>query len=153
AIDIVPVVQTAIEELTDRYPIAKQYCRLVLHDSNNSPLLAMAGHVRLLQVLSNLLINAWLACKDTDPPTIEVSLQQSIDKVTISVTDNGPGIHNKDADNMFTAFVTTRDAQSGLGLGLTISRSFVENMGGTINLDTAVTSGAKFIVTLRKPKS
>jgi len=94
----------------------------------------LAGRVRLLQVLANLLTNAWYACREQDAPSISASVLVKSDIVQISLTDNGPGIDLDVSDRIFDAFVTKRDHATGMGLGLTISRSFIESMDGDLCL-------------------
>jgi signal transduction histidine kinase/CheY-like chemotaxis protein len=63
------------------------------------------------------------------------------------VEDTGPGIAANELDNIFEAFVQTqtgKDAQEGTGLGLPISRKFVELMGGKMSISSAVGQGTNF---------
>ena len=64
-----------------------------------------------------------------------------------AVEDNGPGIAPEEIDTLFEAFVQTRtgqEAQGGTGLGLPISRTFVQLMGGNIYIESEVGEGATF---------
>ncbi|MCW6049072.1 response regulator [Lyngbya sp. CCAP 1446/10] len=63
------------------------------------------------------------------------------------VEDTGPGISANELDNLFEAFVQTqtgKDSQEGTGLGLPISRKFVELMGGEVSVSSAVGKGTNF---------
>ncbi|MEG3894110.1 MULTISPECIES: ATP-binding protein [unclassified Microcoleus] len=63
------------------------------------------------------------------------------------VEDTGPGISANELDNLFEAFVQTqtgKDSQEGTGLGLPISRKFVELMGGEMRVSSAVGKGTNF---------
>jgi signal transduction histidine kinase/CheY-like chemotaxis protein len=63
------------------------------------------------------------------------------------VEDTGPGIAANELDNIFEAFVQTqtgKDSQEGTGLGLPISRKFVELMGGKMSISSAVGQGTNF---------
>jgi PAS domain S-box-containing protein len=63
------------------------------------------------------------------------------------VSDTGPGISPQEIDSLFKAFTQTaagHKSQGGTGLGLRISRSFVQLMGGDITIDTTLGSGATF---------
>ncbi|MEG4283480.1 ATP-binding protein [Microcoleus sp. A006_D1] len=63
------------------------------------------------------------------------------------VEDTGPGIAANELDNLFEAFVQTqtgKDSQEGTGLGLPISRKFVELMGGEVSVSSAVGKGTNF---------
>jgi len=63
------------------------------------------------------------------------------------VEDTGPGIAANELDNVFEAFMQTqtgKDSQEGTGLGLPISRKFVELMGGEMSVSSAIGKGANF---------
>jgi signal transduction histidine kinase/CheY-like chemotaxis protein len=67
--------------------------------------------------------------------------------VHFEVEDTGPGIAANELDNLFEAFVQTqtgKDSQEGTGLGLPISRKFVELMGGEMSVNSAVGKGSNF---------
>jgi signal transduction histidine kinase len=75
-----------------------------------------------------------------------IELSGDEDTITISVCDDGPGVPERYADQIFDKAFSTRE--EGTGLGLSIVRSIVERHKGTILLDKRYTRGAKFIVTL-----
>ena len=66
--------------------------------------------------------------------------------VQICVQDSGPGISPDVVPYLFDPFYTTK--QKGTGLGLAISREVIEEHGGTIEVDTTLTQGTAFIITL-----
>ncbi len=99
----------------------------------------------LMQVVINLLSNAEKFC----PPAagrVAVMLSADVDTVTVSVTDNGPGIPLEDQQLIFEKFHQVRDSRTGnpvgAGLGLTISRRIVEHLGGRIWVETDPGEGA-----------
>lgn len=149
-IEVAPIIEDAISELLDRFPDAVSRCRLVV-DPDNTAVYAVAGQTRLLQVLINLLTNAWFACRETPAPEIVVTLRNPDSTVTIVVADNGPGINAADTETLFDAFVSSRHQGGGLGLGLTISRSFIDSMGGSMSFESMAEGGAAILVTLQKP--
>ena len=106
---------------------------------------------RVLQVLSNLINNAK---KCTDEGTITITVGDAfIDREThrdmlwISVTDTGCGIPKDKAEVVFERFVKLSEFRQGTGLGLSVCRSIVENLGGKIWVDTEYTGGARFVFT------
>lgn len=107
----------------------------------------VAEQVRLEQVLVNLVQNAIDALAATAAPEITVTVQRRDARVAIIVADNGPGIAAADASRIFAAFYTTKE--SGLGLGLSISRGIVQDFGGSLTCRAAPQGGASFIVELR----
>jgi len=69
-------------------------------------------------------------------------------EVQISVTDDGPGVPDQIAPHLFEEFVTSKDHESGRGVGLAISRQIVTEMGGSIEFESAP---GKTVFTVRLP--
>lgn len=103
---------------------------------------------QLRQVLINLIRNAAQAMGGRGTVTITTrSRAESTDRsVEIAVTDRGPGITAEVRPHLFVPFFTTR--AQGTGLGLAISERIVQEMGGRIEVLTAVGSGSTFSVQL-----
>lgn len=93
----------------------------------------MGDRIQLQQVILNLLTNAVdaLAGVDNRPREVLVETQlEQADRVRVDVRDNGVGFNPHDSDKLFTAFYTTKN--SGMGIGLSVSRSIVESHGGRL---------------------
>ncbi|MBR2513606.1 MAG: PAS domain S-box protein [Halomonas sp.] len=109
-----------------------------------------ADPIALEQVIVNLLLNALTASREqhsAEQVVIRAYMSGSR-QVTLSVEDQGSGIAPEHRHAIFDAFFTTRD--EGLGMGLAISRSLMESMGGALALrSTESLGGACFDVTLR----
>ena len=110
--------------------------------------LVRADRVQLQQVLLNLIMNgteAMTAIADR-PPILWVRSQiDNSGDVIVSVQDSGIGL-GSDADRPFTPFFTTK--AEGMGMGLSISRSLIENHGGRLWATTNSPHGAVFSFTL-----
>ncbi|GGW39524.1 PAS domain-containing sensor histidine kinase [Vreelandella hamiltonii] len=104
--------------------------------------------IALEQVLVNLLLNALTASRDMpDRPGVVITARPSGHRqLTLSVEDQGPGVPDTQRPHIFDAFYTTRD--DGLGMGLAISRTLLESMGGALTLRDCP-KGACFEVLLR----
>jgi signal transduction histidine kinase len=102
----------------------------------------------IAQILRILLDNAVRASPSGSQ--VHVVLKRS-PIVTISVCDEGPGVHPDEREAIFERFHRGRDTagQAGFGLGLAIGRELAERMGGTLYLEDGPASGATF--TLRLP--
>ena len=105
---------------------------------------------KLRQVLINLLGNA-VRYTEEGGVTLRLSATPADESqrllLRFEVEDTGPGIAAEDQARIFEAFVQVGNAtQKGTGLGLTITRQFVELMGGTIQLDSTPRKGATFRV-------
>ncbi len=68
--------------------------------------------------------------------------------VTISVSDNGPGIPAHILDKIFQPFFTTKPTGQGTGLGLSLSYDIVKSHGGEIKVTTKEGEGTEFIIQL-----
>jgi len=104
--------------------------------------------VQLQQVLMNLMINGIDAMKEVDGTRelIIKSQRTENEQVLVSVSDTGAGLPPQQADQIFTAFFTTK--QHGTGMGLRISRSIIESHGGRLWAADNSPRGASFYFTL-----
>jgi signal transduction histidine kinase len=103
------------------------------------------------QVLTNLVQNAIEAAPEDGTGLVEVRGRSEAGELVLSVSDNGSGIKPEDRPRLFTPFFTTKGPGRGMGLGLTIAWRVVQNLGGTLSIDSAPGKGACF--TLRVPRS
>ncbi len=108
-----------------------------------------ADRTRIRQVLLNLVSNA---VKFTHAGSIVVRVRADEGLVTVSVEDTGIGIDRNDLDRVFAEFVQVdagHDRRAGgTGLGLPISRRFVEMHGGTLTAASQPGSGSVFTFTI-----
>jgi two-component system C4-dicarboxylate transport sensor histidine kinase DctB len=105
-----------------------------------------ADMVQLEQVLVNLIGNACDVLAGRDTRTIHVGANRRGDEVRLQVRDSGPGIATENQGRIFDPFFTT--TESGLGLGLSISHTIVQRLGGTLSVGNAPEGGAVFTLTL-----
>ncbi len=108
----------------------------------------VADPVLLQRVIVNLLANA----VRHSPPGKRVRLAASAfrDQVDLRVVDRGPGIPEERRDDVFTPFqrLGDTDNDTGLGLGLALSKGFVEGMDGTLEVDDTPGGGLTMVVSL-----
>jgi len=105
--------------------------------------------LRIEQVLINLLRNALDAVEDAPLRRVDVVLRREAQEAVVNVRDSGPGIAIDAAQHLFEPFFTTKASGKGLGLGLAISSSIVQAMGGQLHAQNLEGGGAEF--TLRLP--
>ena len=98
---------------------------------------------RVLQIVDNLLSNAFRATPDGG--RIAIELGQANGTVRVAVEDNGPGIAPADQERLFRPFVS---GQGGTGLGLTIARELSHALGGSIQLVSEPGKGSRFELVL-----
>jgi signal transduction histidine kinase len=99
---------------------------------------------RVLQIVSNLLDNAFRWTPDGG--TIELSLRAQDGTVAVGVSDTGPGIMVEERERIFRPF-WSRDG-GGTGLGLAIARELAVALGGRIELDSTPGEGSRFELVL-----
>jgi len=151
-----PVPTRAPEDLNEVARAAAALAELQAHEAGVRLELELADALpkvstdRLLveQVAVNLVRNAIEAVQGLAPERRRVRLETvaGAGGVTLSVCDLGAGVPDEVRSRLFEAFVTTKP--TGLGLGLSICRSVIESLGGTIRSLPAGGQGARFSFTL-----
>ena len=103
---------------------------------------------RLMQVFSNLILNAYQAMHGHGVLTVEIHPEEGSDgnRAVVVVRDTGPGIPPGDRAQVFEPFYTT--GREGSGLGLYIIRTILEDLGGDIQIGESEEGGALFRVAL-----
>jgi two-component system, OmpR family, sensor histidine kinase KdpD len=111
---------------------------------------AMADAGLLERVLANLIDNALRYAPNS---IVRVNAGQVGTRVLINVVDEGPGVAKGAAEQMFEPFqrLGDTDNSTGLGLGLSVAKGFVEAMGGTIAATDTPGGGLTILVDLEAP--
>jgi len=109
------------------------------------PVLLIADAGQLRQVLLNLCLNALDAMPTGGTLTVRIQAPHG-GAVSVEVADTGPGIGVAMLPRLFTPFASSKD--TGLGLGLVISKRIVEGHGGLIEASNRPEGGASFFVKL-----
>lgn len=107
-----------------------------------------ADRVQLQQVMLNLVVNAVDAMRDQQERerVLSISVADSAEGALFAFTDTGPGITPETTEKIFDALFSTK--RDGLGMGLAISRSIIENHGGRLRLEPRAGRGANFVFNL-----
>jgi len=103
---------------------------------------------RMIQVLTNVLSNAVRFSPEDDVVTVNASRQDQI--LRVAVSDAGPGIPEDFRDHVFEAFARGEHDdwrhRSGTGLGMSISKGIIEELGGAITFETELGTGTTFLI-------
>ena len=136
------VIEESITRLKKRFPGAS-----ILVDIPNEPLCIPMDAILIEQVIINLLENALVHAKSTEP--VRMSVAQNGQDVIFRVRDYGIGISNPHTifDGIPQGNTPSSDSYRGMGIGLTICRTIVLAHGGTIIAENHE-NGAEFIFTL-----
>ncbi len=153
-LDIIPLdLAKAVNETIQIYTSQAAQKGIALTASIDPALRVSADDIKLREILANLVSNA---VKYTPAGSVTVSAQEKESMLRLSVTDTGLGITPEDQQKLFQKFSRVNESYKslatieGTGLGLYISKKFVEMMGGTIGLDSAPGKGSTFWVELPK---
>ena len=127
-----------------------RYRAAVVERIERAPLV-LGDERQLVQVAMNLIVNASQAMKPGEAQRNTVTVSVGSDeqgRAILAVEDDGPGVPEALRERIFEPFFTTRAEGEGSGLGLSIVRGIVVGLGGSVELDPAVTRGARFVVRL-----
>ncbi|MDZ7993910.1 MAG: HAMP domain-containing sensor histidine kinase [Nostoc sp. EfeVER01] len=131
--------------------MAKKYSdRTITIESEIYPIEIKADYSRLKQVLLNLIDNA-IKYSDADTPII-FKLDRLQDRAIIQVCDKGYGIPLQQQARIFERFYRVDESRShttgGCGLGLSIVKTLVEGMGGSVSVESKLGEGSMFTISL-----
>jgi len=110
------------------------------------PPIIFADREQLSRVFINLIKNAIQSIPENREGKIGVRLETVQNNAVISIMDNGKGIPDELGDRLFQPNFTTKS--SGMGMGLAIVKSIIENAGGDIRYETVLGEGTTFIIRL-----
>ncbi|QTC92674.1 sensor histidine kinase [Brevundimonas goettingensis] len=139
------------ETVEDNQAYAEQHTVDIRLEAPDDPLWVVADAHRLTQCVTNLLSNAI----KFSPPNAEVrvNLAQAGDEILIAITDQGPGVSPAFRDRLFQPFAQDSSvvpvvSTPSTGLGLAITRTMIDQMGGTVSLGDTSDRGATFVIAL-----
>jgi C4-dicarboxylate-specific signal transduction histidine kinase len=145
-------INEAIEEIAVLIGAELQRDRVVLQMDLAADLPSVVGdRVQLQQVVMNLILNAVEAMRPVAERERNLLIRtegSEADEVRVTFQDSGTGIDPRTQEEIFDAFYTTKPG--GLGMGLAISRSIVENHGGRLWATPNQGRGSTFCFTLKK---
>ena len=132
-VPVIEVVGRALDLCRERFRI--HTIRLITPEIDSS-LRIRCREVQIVQILLNLLQNAFDAISDADSDKwIAVQVRSEGQNITFSVIDSGPGISSDVRERIMEPFFTTKPVGKGTGLGLSISRSIAQDHGGELRYE------------------
>ncbi len=152
-VDTPLVIKGVLELLTPKF--RKGHIHLEVNSEDD--LIALADVARLEQVTINLVVNAIHAIekkREMENSTesaqfIRVLSFRSSNLINVSVEDSGCGIPKQNLKKIFEPFFTTKSAGQGTGLGLSIVNRLLDEMGGSISVESTEGKGTKFTFSLQ----
>jgi len=119
---------------------------------------AVATEAKLAQVVLNLVINALQAFDDEAEATIRISVEDAVleiedaerDGVAIVVADDGAGMSEETLNRAMEPFFTTKPVGVGTGLGLSVCRNIIQDLGGWLEIDSELGRGTTVRILLAR---
>lgn len=146
-VDIVPVVSDAMILLDSTLNKNEITYKLQLPKEE---VLLKVDTIQLTQVIFNLVLNAiYFSPKNGQ---INLKLTQTPTKITLKISDEGPGIKPENEDKIFQPFFTTKGVGDGSGLGLSVVHGIIKGHRGSIEYKNNNPSGAIFTITFPKQR-
>ncbi|HQY88184.1 MAG TPA: HAMP domain-containing sensor histidine kinase, partial [Tepidisphaeraceae bacterium] len=148
-INLADLVRNYVETFAKLPEAERVHLRVAIEPALDATIRADADELR--QVLANLLTNSIRATADVEYPLITVRIEPRQQMLLLSVTDNGIGLDQPTITRAFEPFFTRSKSgdSPGVGLGLAITRSIVESLGGVIEIHSAgPREGASVVVAL-----
>jgi len=147
-------------ELVDINTLIRRSVRFIMLDKNylavqpelslgHSPLLTKVDAIQIEQVLVNLIRNAVEAMSDQQEDLISLKISSDINakgQVQVNIADSGEGVSKEHIDKVFDTYFTTKT--EGMGMGLAISRSIIEEHNGELWCNHGIKHGSEFCFTL-----
>ena len=147
-LDFRQIVNKAVTNIT---VVAKERNIELGKNIHPKPLQIIGNEDQILQVIMNLLSNALKFCDDKKGK-VQVILEVDNHEAILKVKDNGKGISQKNQVIIFDRFTQINDDQKGKpkgsGLGLSISKTIIEQHKGELSVESEINHGATFIVCL-----
>jgi two-component system NtrC family sensor kinase len=135
-----------VHELLGHHLVMKEIHCMIEHEEHLPYILG--DNDSLQQVITNLLINSIDALEDNtaDDRRIIIGTHSSRDTVYLEIEDNGCGIPQEVMQRIFDPFFTTKSADQGTGLGMAIVQSILQKHEATIDVQSEVGKGTRFII-------
>jgi signal transduction histidine kinase len=150
-IDLDNCIKELYETIKVTIPIDKEIELHFIENENPMPKNILTDEIKLKQVIVNLIANA-IKYTESGQVTFGYQINETDKTIEFSVTDTGLGIDEENLKVIFDRFRRIEDEfsaeLSGLGLGLAISKAYIEMLGGTITVSSQIKVGSVFSFTI-----
>ncbi len=151
-LDIVKTIEEVIE--MHQFQASERKIKISLINKFEKPIFIKADKKRILEVITNLIVNAIKYGRKKGH--VDISFHDLEDTIVVEISDDGIGIDKKDLPRIFERFYRADKSRSreqgGTGLGLSIVKHIIEAHNQSINVRSVVDKGTTFNFTLEKVK-
>ncbi|NLA23536.1 MAG: HAMP domain-containing histidine kinase, partial [Bacteroidales bacterium] len=140
-----------IEKIKSSMELFKPSCKNIKFNLNleaPTQVIIRADSEQLTRVFNNLIKNSIQAIGEKQDAYINICLKEKEDHYLFSISDNGYGISEEMQSKIFTPNFTTKS--SGMGLGLSMVKSIIDQMNGKIWFETKLNEGTTFFIEFLK---
>jgi two-component system phosphate regulon sensor histidine kinase PhoR len=138
----------------ESWQASERKIKVEIMDKPDKPVFVQADRKRILEVVTNLIVNAVKYGKKKG--FVHIRFHDMEDNIIVEVADNGIGMDKKDLSRIFERFFRVDKSRSreqgGTGLGLSIVKHIIEAHNQSINVRSVVDQGTTFNFTLEKAK-
>ncbi|MBO4234497.1 HAMP domain-containing histidine kinase [Riemerella anatipestifer] len=120
----------------------------IFFHSNQTNIIFPLDKSYFTRILNNLITNAIQAESENRKLIINIDLEERYNLIRITIEDNGEGMSEDKMTKIFEPNFTSKS--SGMGLGLTMVKKMIEEYKGSINVESVLDKGTKFIITIPK---
>lgn len=127
--DLHALISSCMEEFTS---VASERHIGMSLDADTSPIVMEVDVVKVQMIMRNLLSNAFKYVKE-DSGKIAIQVRTASSFVSVTVSDNGPGVAESDLQGLFNRYYMGQNAHEGSGIGLSVVKKYVELHGGEVS--------------------
>lgn len=140
-----PIIENVLQLLKPTFRDRQLTHEICFSDENTG---VRADEIQITQVLFNLIMNA--VYYSPEHGSVDISVKESEDTVTIEIADRGKGIPENAGDKVFEPFFTTKPTGEGSGLGLSVVHGIISGHGGRIFHRPRKNGGTVFVINFPK---
>jgi len=140
-------ISTIIKDSIETFNTQGLECSITYIKNSNDGISIKADKDQMLRVFNNLIKNALQSIPTGTAGKVEIIETEYNGMIKLEIKDNGSGIPTDIQENIFVPNFTTKS--KGMGLGLSMVKNIIENLGGQIWFKTSPDSGTSFFITLK----
>ncbi|MFH1374327.1 MAG: PAS domain S-box protein [bacterium] len=143
SVDLTQLLQTVVSDNRSRI----EQLGVTVNLNLQSDITCRGWHIHIYSLFNNIMVNALDALEEVSRREVSVMAAREGEKIRVEFTDSGPGIPPENKGRIFSAFFSTRP-KDGTGLGLAMAKKIAELYNGSIEVESELDKGTKFVILL-----